>query len=81
MSSFIESTPDAYLFEAAYGFSSEYPNWTHFNENSLGGNFSEFHRCGEGPNNLGRYISMILFTLVCIIGLFGNTLVIYVVLR
>lgn len=28
------------------------------------------------PNNLGRYISMILYTVVCIIGLFGNSLVI-----
>lgn len=82
MSLFIESTPDPYLFEAAYEFSSEYPpNWTHFNENSIGGNLSDFRPCGGGPNNLGRYISMILFTVVCIIGLFGNTLVIYVVLR
>lgn len=29
-----------------------------------------------GPNNVGRYISMILYTVVCIIGLFGNSLVI-----
>ena len=29
-----------------------------------------------GPNNLGRYISMILYTVVCVIGLFGNSLVI-----
>lgn len=33
------------------------------------------------PNSFGRYVSMILFTVVCIIGLFGNSLVIYVVLR
>ncbi|CRL07535.1 CLUMA_CG020500, isoform A [Clunio marinus] len=34
-----------------------------------------------GPNSLGRYISMVLYTAVCVIGLFGNSLVIYVVLR
>lgn len=29
-----------------------------------------------GPNNLGRYISMVLYFVVCVIGLFGNSLVI-----
>jgi hypothetical protein len=43
--------------------------------------FFPMHCPSAGPNNLGRYISMILFTIVCIIGLFGNSLVIYVVLR
>lgn len=78
MSSFIESTADSYLYESPYSFSSEYPPSQ--NVNSFGGNTTDF-RCDAGPNNLGKYISMILFTLVCIIGLFGNTLVIYVVLR
>lgn len=46
------------------------------------GNNTLFAHCHSGgPNNLGRFISMILFTVVCIIGLFGNSLVIYVVLR
>lgn len=36
-----------------------------------------FMNCpSAGPNNLGRYISMILYTVVCVIGLFGNSLVI-----
>lgn len=38
-------------------------------------------RCIPGSNALGNLISMILYSVVCIIGLFGNTLVIYVVLR
>ena len=83
MDSFIDSTADSYLMESANGLSSEYPlNWTQFNnEISNGSNYSVLPRCDAGPNNLGRYISMILFTIVCIVGLFGNTLVIYVVLR
>ncbi|XP_030372075.1 galanin receptor type 3 [Scaptodrosophila lebanonensis] len=37
--------------------------------------------CPDGQNVIVKLITMILYALVCIIGLFGNTLVIYVVLR
>ncbi|XP_037934453.1 somatostatin receptor type 5-like [Teleopsis dalmanni] len=37
--------------------------------------------CYNGQNAIGNLITMILYSSVCIIGLFGNTLVIYVVLR
>ncbi|KAH8286886.1 hypothetical protein KR018_006937 [Drosophila ironensis] len=37
--------------------------------------------CSYSNNFILKLISMILYALVCIIGLFGNTLVIYVVLR
>uniref|UniRef100_T1H430 G-protein coupled receptors family 1 profile domain-containing protein n=1 Tax=Megaselia scalaris TaxID=36166 RepID=T1H430_MEGSC len=37
--------------------------------------------CIPGSNALGNLIPIILYSVVCIIGLFGNTLVIYVVLR
>lgn len=69
------------------GLTSEYPliNSTMLRQNldpNYHMNHSFYALCpSAGPNNLGRYISMILFTLVCIIGLFGNSLVIYVVLR
>lgn len=77
----MDSTPSSFLTD---GFlTSDYPqhNITPFLDNPHDGNFTHYPQCGAGPNNLGRYISMILFTVVCIIGLFGNTLVIYVVLR
>lgn len=77
MSSYVEPTP---LHEGVFDFltSDHDDNVTQFDDSPFYGNFTH---CGAGPNNLGRYISMILFTVVCIIGLFGNTLVIYVVLR
>ncbi|KAM7355554.1 somatostatin receptor type 2-like [Cochliomyia hominivorax] len=37
--------------------------------------------CSSGQHSIINLITMILYSLVCIIGLFGNTLVIYVVLR
>ncbi|XP_019890849.1 somatostatin receptor type 5 [Musca domestica] len=37
--------------------------------------------CGSPQNAVIKLITMILYSLVCIVGLFGNTLVIYVVLR
>ena len=37
--------------------------------------------CPSLGSNIGNHISMVLYLAVCIIGLFGNTLVIYVVLR
>lgn len=75
MNSFMESTPPSFLYEASLDFLKSHQNVTQET------NMTNFAQCGAGPNNLGRYISMILFTVVCIIGLFGNTLVIYVVLR
>lgn len=63
--------------------------------NDLNKNASYFHELLMNGNNLSYYyiscpsiqmpvgslISMILYAVVCIIGLFGNTLVIYAVLR
>lgn len=45
------------------------------------GNFENHSLYGSncpsaGPNLLARYISMILYMAVCVIGLFGNSLVI-----
>ncbi|XP_073844073.1 allatostatin C receptor 2 [Musca autumnalis] len=37
--------------------------------------------CGSPQDTVMKLITMILYSLVCIVGLFGNTLVIYVVLR
>lgn len=37
--------------------------------------------CSSIQMPLGNYISMFLYTVVCIVGLLGNTLVIYVILR
>lgn len=49
-------------------------------------NFTQFfndsyYQCPSMQNPVGNLISMIMYTVVCVIGLFGNTLVIYVVLR
>ncbi|EDV94260.1 somatostatin receptor type 2 [Drosophila grimshawi] len=43
--------------------------------------FVEMEGCSRDGNFGLKLISMILYALVCIVGLFGNTLVIYVVLR
>ncbi|XP_050333211.1 somatostatin receptor type 5-like [Bactrocera neohumeralis] len=43
--------------------------------------FEEEMMCHNGQNAIANLVTMILYALVCIIGLFGNTLVIYVVLR
>ena len=40
-----------------------------------------YYQCPSMQNPVGNLISMIMYTVVCVIGLFGNTLVIYVVLR
>lgn len=37
--------------------------------------------CPSMQNPVGNFITMVLYAVVCIVGLFGNTLVIYVVLR
>lgn len=76
----MESTQNSFMMEESVDyFTSEYPQQNI--SQLLNSSFTHHPQCGAGPNNLGRYISMILFTVVCIIGLFGNTLVIYVVLR
>ena len=82
MNSFMESTESSFLYEGSFDFlkseDNQQLNMTQFSHEA---NLTNYAQCGAGPNNLGRYVSMILFTVVCIIGLFGNTLVIYVVLR
>ena len=82
MNSFMESTESSFLYEGSFDFlkseDNQQLNMTQFPHDA---NLTNYAQCGAGPNNLGRYVSMILFTVVCIIGLFGNTLVIYVVLR
>lgn len=45
------------------------------------GNASLNYDCPSIQMPVGNLISMILYAIVCIVGLFGNTLVIYVVLR
>lgn len=44
-------------------------------------NETQFTPCPSIQMPMGNLISMILYTIVCIVGLLGNTLVIYVVLR
>lgn len=43
--------------------------------------YHSYHTCPSLQMPVGNLISMILYAVICIIGLFGNTLVIYVVLR
>ncbi|XP_061400267.1 somatostatin receptor type 5-like [Musca vetustissima] len=43
--------------------------------------YADDDTCGSPQNTVIKLITMILYSLVCIVGLFGNTLVIYVVLR
>ncbi|TMW50682.1 hypothetical protein DOY81_004250 [Sarcophaga bullata] len=49
--------------------------------NSSYDEYEDDYGCSSGQNTIITMITMILYSLVCIIGLFGNTLVIYVVLR
>lgn len=51
-------------------------NFTFYNETT-----NPFSPCPSIQMPMGNLISMILYTVVCIVGLLGNTLVIYVVLR
>ncbi|XP_002008619.3 somatostatin receptor type 2 [Drosophila mojavensis] len=55
------------------GFGSELPNGS--------GPYNPMQGCRRDGNFGLELITMILYVLVCIVGLFGNTLVIYVVLR
>lgn len=82
MDSINDFTTDVSLHQdAASEWTSEFPyqNTTmnhHNNEFNFYPNHSFYCSSANGPNNLGRYISMILYTVVCVIGLFGNSLVI-----
>ncbi|XP_065359082.1 somatostatin receptor type 5-like [Calliphora vicina] len=49
--------------------------------NSSYDEYDNDYGCTSGQHTIINLITMILYSLVCIIGLFGNTLVIYVVLR
>jgi hypothetical protein len=48
---------------------------------SFNESFNQMHGCPSTQMPMGNLISMILYTLVFIVGLTGNSLVIYVVLR
>lgn len=54
-------------------------NWLHNNDSLLNSSLSNF--CPETYMPMSNRIFMTLYAIVCIIGLLGNTLVIYVVLR
>lgn len=78
MASLDDTTETSFFRDVTSEATTEFPlfNMTHFLMRKLE-NDSHFMHCpSAGPNNLGRYISMILYTVVCIIGLFGNSLVI-----
>ena len=64
--------------DSSEDWSTELPleNSSHFLYRQMMNNSHFFNCPSAGPNSLGRYISMILYTSVCIIGLFGNSLVI-----
>lgn len=62
-------------FNSTDGFN-EFSNLTNLNHT-----IHEYISCPSIQMPVGNMISMILYTIVCIIGLFGNTLVIYVVIR
>lgn len=61
-----------------YFLQSFYPfyNFSTFNEST-----QSFVTCPSIQNPTGNVIAMLLYIIVCCLGLFGNTLVIYVVLR
>jgi hypothetical protein len=62
-----------------------YQFWLHsyynpYNNSTVNENF-QFLSCSSIYNTTGKVIAMILYIIVCCVGLFGNTLVIYVVLK
>lgn len=61
-----------------YLFAADDFNGTHFHELYFN-NYSHYYyvSCPSIQMPVGNLISMILYALVCIVGLFGNTLVIY----
>lgn len=61
-----------------YLFAGDEFNSTHLHELLLFNNISHYYYvCPSIQMPVGNLISMILYALVCIVGLFGNTLVIY----
>lgn len=63
-----------------------YQFWLHsfYNPNNYNSTYNDsmqFLSCASIHNTTGNVIAMILYTIVCCVGLFGNTLVIYVVLK
>uniref|UniRef100_A0A1A9YUJ7 G-protein coupled receptors family 1 profile domain-containing protein n=1 Tax=Glossina morsitans morsitans TaxID=37546 RepID=A0A1A9YUJ7_GLOMM len=56
-------------------------NYSLLNASLLYENDDENDACTSGQHNVITLIAMILYSLVCVVGLFGNTLVIYVILR
>lgn len=63
-----------------YGYTNTKSSLNDLEQNTTDSNGSNY-QCPSIQMPIGNTISMILYILVCIIGLFGNTLVIYVVLR
>ncbi|XP_039966817.1 somatostatin receptor type 5-like [Bactrocera tryoni] len=43
--------------------------------------YSYYENCPTNGDSIGHIVNFVLYVIVCVIGLFGNTLVIYVVLR
>ncbi|XP_053953653.1 somatostatin receptor type 2-like [Anastrepha ludens] len=56
-------------------------NASFFNASFFNETYEDELICHSGQNTIANLITMILYSIVCIVGLFGNTLVIYVVLR
>lgn len=56
-------------------------DWNASNHHQSPFNESYNYQCQSTQMPVGNIISMVLYAIVCIVGLFGNTLVIYVVLR
>lgn len=56
-------------------------NASYYHELLLNANNDSYGHCASIQMPVGSLISMFLYAIVCIVGLFGNTLVIYVVLR
>lgn len=74
----------AYQYPLFYFGPYEFNGTTYYHRNIANvNNESEYHysSCPSIQMPVGSLISMILYAIVCIVGLFGNTLVIYVVLR
>lgn len=69
------------LFYYGIGAGNEYNASFYHKILSSQNNESDHYTCPSIQMPVGSLISMILYAIVCIVGLFGNTLVIYVVLR
>lgn len=69
-----------YLIPPAF-FDTEFNATSYYHELLLNANNDSYADCPSVQMPVGSFISMFLYAIVCIVGLFGNTLVIYVVLR